>query len=124
MRYRPWRFPARDHLRRPDDFRALRRDGRIIRHPVLHLSFRANGLEHNRYGFIISKQIGRAVVRNQLRRRLREIIRLKRETIATGYDVVLIARPEAAGKPYVELVRIIDELLSRSGLLRSSAMQR
>ncbi len=118
MRDRLWRFPARDHLRRHDDFRALRRDGRVIRHPMLHLSFRANNLEHNRYGFIISKQIGGAVVRNQLRRRLREIIRLKRAAIKTGYDIALIARPEAAAKPYAELVRIIDELLGRAGLLQ------
>jgi len=113
-----WRFPARDHLRRPQDFQDLRRSGRVVRHAALHLSFKSNGLEHNRYGWIISRQVGGAVVRNRLRRQLREIMRLRRRRLVTGYDIVLIARPAVIGKPYADLARIVDELLERAGLLR------
>lgn len=115
---RTWRFPSRDHLRRPQDFHSLRRDGRVIRHPVLNLSLRPNSLEHNRYGFVVGRQVGGAVVRNRIRRRLREVIRSRRPRISVGYDFVLIARPMIVGQPYAELVRIVDELLERAGLLR------
>lgn len=110
------RFPHRDHLRRAEDFQRLRRDGRAVRHPALMMSWMPNNLPHNRYGFIVSKQVGNAVIRNRIRRLARESVRQRRGRIAAGYDIVFIARQPIAGQPFASVDRIVDELMVRAGL--------
>jgi RNase P protein component len=78
-----------------------------------------NDLDHNRYGFVTSKKLGGAVVRNRTRRRLREIAR---ETPArTGFDVVLSAKTIAAKAEFAELRTSVSRLLAKGGLLAEDA---
>ncbi len=63
-------------LRRRADFGSVYERGRILNDPLLVLRVSPNELSHNRYGFVVSKRVGGAVVRNRVRRRLQEIVRL------------------------------------------------
>lgn len=69
---------------------------------------------------MVSRKVGNAVVRNRVRRRLREALRARvRERGASaqgpaGVDLVIIARPEAAGSSYAELRDSLDRALERS----------
>jgi RNase P protein component len=63
-------------LRRRADFASVYDRGRILNDPLLVLRVSPNGLSHNRYGFVVSKRVGGAVVRNRVRRRLQEVVRL------------------------------------------------
>jgi len=63
----------------------------------------------------VGKKIGGAVVRNQVKRRLREIVRLT--PVASGWDMVIIARQPAAAARYATLKKTYDELLKKAGLL-------
>ncbi len=108
-------------LHKTEDFARVRQHGRVYTHSDLLLSLAPNSLDHNRYGFITSKRLGKAVVRNRVRRRLRESIRHLHPHLSTGYDVVLIARPGAALQPFSALHRIIEGLARRSPLLDTSA---
>ena len=81
---------------------------------VLVLRALPNGLELSRYGFTISRRVGKAVVRNRVKRLLREILRKIR--LQPGWDMVFIARIPAAGADYRELGKSVTELLSRAGL--------
>jgi len=74
-------------------FQQLRDEGRKGQHSLLFFSYLPNDLEHNRYGFIVTKRLGQAVVRNRVRRRLREVVRLLHPYILQGYDMVFIPRP-------------------------------
>lgn len=76
-----------------------------------------NGLPHSRFGFVVSGRVGKAVVRNRVRRRLREAIRRRLAQIEKGYDVVIIARPEVAVTSHDKLVEALDGLLRRAGVL-------
>jgi ribonuclease P protein component len=71
-----------------------------------------------RYGFVIAKRVGNAVVRNRVRRRLREILRSL--PINEGFDVVITARPEAAEVSFADLRTELTLLLKRSRLLTNA----
>jgi ribonuclease P protein component len=74
-----------------------------------------NGLGSTRYGFAVGRRVGKAVVRNRIKRRLREILR--KTSLSPGWDVVLIARIPAAQADYHRLEKSVLALLMRAGLL-------
>jgi ribonuclease P protein component len=71
-----------------------------------------------RVGIVVSKKVGNAVVRNRVRRRLREILRRMH---LPASDLMVIARPEAADADFHELARDLMRALDKSGLLRHRA---
>ena len=74
-----------------------------------------NGLSLSRYGFSVSKRVGKAVIRNRVKRLLREILRLT--PLEPGWDIIFIARPAAATADYASLKKSVEGLLLRVGLL-------
>ena len=74
-----------------------------------------NSLSFSRYGFIVSKRVGKAVQRNRVKRLLREILR--QTPVKPGWDIVFIARPEAAKASYAELGDMISGLLYQANLI-------
>jgi ribonuclease P protein component len=110
-------LPRHLRLRRPQDFETVRREGSRWQGRGLTLNARPNNLPNSRYGFVVSGRVGKAVVRNQVKRRLREAIRQWLPALATGYDVVLIAHTPAAQASYQELESETGKLLRRAGIL-------
>ncbi len=104
-------------LRHRQDFARLRREGKTLRHPYFMLSYAPNALAHNRYGFITSKHLGKAVARNRVRRLLREVIRHNHSFIYSGYDIVIIARSKIMEQPFDSIERNVCEQLKRAKLL-------
>lgn len=104
-------------LRRAEDFQRLRQVGTVYRHHLLLLSFSPNELAHNRYGFIVGKQVGNAVTRNRTRRRLREAVRALDPQLKPGYDIALIARQPLAEQPFSIVARTVNELFRRAELV-------
>jgi len=81
-----------------------------------------NELEFSRCGFSVAKDVGKAVVRNRVRRLFREVIRIT--SIKPGWDIVLIARPAAVTADYHEVKRSIEKLLFRARLINENEMVR
>lgn len=97
--------------------------GRIFNDPLLVLRTLPNNLPHNRYGFVTSKRLGGAVVRNRVRRRLQEIVRLGDGpgVMGQGYDVLLSTKVAAASAKYEELTASVRRLYAKGGLLTDEA---
>lgn len=90
-------------LRRNEDFNRLYRRGNASYNRHFKLIGRRNGKNRNRYGFSLSKKLGKAHVRNLLKRRLREIVRIHADSFPNGYDFVFVPRNEAVALSYAEL---------------------
>jgi len=77
-----------------------------------------NGLEISRFAFVVSTKVDkRAIKRNLIKRRLREIIRLRLKKIRPGYDILLIAKKEILDLKYDELEKEVEMLLKKMKLL-------
>jgi ribonuclease P protein component len=107
----------KQRLSKGRDFGAVYHRGRALAHPLVVLRLLPNQLPYSRYGFAVSKTVGKAVVRNQVRRRLREGIRTL--LVQPGWDIVVIARPKAVAADFHTLREATAGLLSRAKVLTS-----
>ncbi len=104
-------------LRRSEDFRHVRATAsRPWSHPLMVLYATPNGLEHSRVGVTTGKRIGNSVVRNRVRRRIREAIRVHYPDLRPGQDVVLIARAASVDADWPSIAAAVAMLLNRSDL--------
>lgn len=113
-------LPKRHRLAKATDVRRVYDEGRCWSNRLLVLCKRPNGLAHSRYAFSVSRRVGKAVVRNRVRRRLREAIRPYLDLLAEGWDVMIIARRDAAKADFWTVERALTELLVSSGLFSSA----
>ena len=104
-------FPRASRLVRRVEFDAVYRDGRRRTSREFTVFLRPNGLEVSRFGWSIKKALGSAVRRNRIRRRTREIVRLHRQEIAPGWDIVIHPRSSVATAKYTELTQDLLTLL-------------
>ncbi len=98
-------------------FRRLYSKGQSAVSPYLAIYVRRTGRKENRLGLTVSTKLGHAVVRNRVRRRLREIYRLHEDQIAAGVDLVVVARVRAAHATYWQLDESFVRLCAKLGVL-------
>lgn len=123
-------LPKPNRLARRRDFAAVYGRKKSWANPLLVLHVRWHpkenaGAETRRFGFSVSKKVGKAHDRNGVKRRLREICRLvgnpsDGEAWRQGFDAVFVARSESAHASYTELGNAVRELGRRGGVLRAT----
>ena len=79
---------------------------------------RKNGTDTNRVGITVSKKLGHAVVRNRVRRRLREVYRLNENKFQPGWDIVVVARSKAVSADFGKLTGAYLHLAEKAGILQ------
>ena len=104
-------------LSRPKDFAALQGDGTIRSHPLLAARFLTDRSRDDPVRLVDRATLGGAVVRNRIRRRLREVLRVMAPSFQPGWDVLIIARPAVVDASHDEMVEAVRRLLQRGGVL-------
>ena len=84
----------------------------------LVLYARPNRSSANRVGITVSKKLGHAVVRNRIRRRLREVYRLNEDKFLPGYDIVVVARSRCISASFQKLTGAYLALAEKAGILK------
>ena len=87
----------------------------------LVLYARKNRTEGNRVGITVSKKLGKAHVRNRVRRRIREVYRLNEEKFLPGWDIVVVARSRCVEAPFHKLTEGYLALAQKAGILKDGA---
>jgi ribonuclease P protein component len=110
-------LPRGQRLRTNQEFQRVYRRGTSWAHPLVALHVLPQHAGH-RIGISVSKKVGKAVCRNRVRRRLREIVRARLPEWLGGFDAVLVVRAAAAEAEFGQLEQAVDELSRRARLRR------
>lgn len=107
-----------NRLRRKRDVDNVFKKGKTIAGKLIFLKIIKNNLNNSRFGFVISTKISKkAVIRNKIKRQLREIIRKNLPNIKPGFDVLIIAKPEIIDKKYQDIKEEVERLLNKARTL-------
>jgi len=106
-------------LTKAKDFKKVNAFGRSLFCRFFRVKYLANNLALSRIAIVTSTKISKkATVRNRVRRKLREIIRLNLAKIKPGYDIVIFAQISALAKNYQELQQELFTLLNKAKLIK------
>jgi len=107
-------------LKKSRQFQEVYRQGNSRVSSFLVVYWLENESGYNRYGFSLSKKVGKAVVRNRLRRQLKELIRRWLDPcLKQGFDVIIIARPYLVRLDFWGMKADLTELLRQTSLLKT-----
>jgi len=112
---RPQAFPKEYRLLRRSEFRQVYEAGQRRSAPIGVIFFRPNGLSVTRLGITAPTKLGGAVLRNRVKRRVREVFRLNRLTIPAGWDIVVNPREAMATVEFSTLAQELLRLFPRHG---------
>ena len=104
-------------LTRSEDFKRVRRSGKSYAHPLVVLIVQSNNQPRVKIGVAAGRTVGTAVYRNRAKRLLREAMRTLLPDIASGLDLILIARPGLVSATLEDTRRALLNLLQRARIL-------
>jgi len=112
---RRFSFTKADRILKRSEFLRLSGSGKKIQNPYFILLFSPGRFERIRLGVTVSKRVGKAVIRNRIKRYAREYFRLNRSDVPGHWDLLLIAKKEAAGLNASDTFLSLKEIFGRIG---------
>ncbi|MEB3198588.1 MAG: ribonuclease P protein component [Candidatus Sericytochromatia bacterium] len=118
-------LPAAERLRKNHDFRVVFAQGRSFGGPFFSLRVRQTPEvpTSRAFGFSLSRKVGKAVLRNRLKRQLRDILRRLGPQLGFGFQLVCQVKPQAAEASYAELRQAMMVQCQRAGLMQPVATE-
>jgi len=103
-------------LSKTSEFKKVFSEGRRIEDKNLIIFILKNNYGINRLGIIVKKETGKAVVRNKIKRRLREAFRLINKKLSPGYDIIMLAKINIRESGYFEICHDLESLFNKGKL--------
>lgn len=111
-------LPTQNRLKRKKEFQKVFNKGKGFKEGFLFFKIVKNNLKVSRFGFVVSKNFSKkAVIRNQIKRRLRKLVGAKLTKIKKGIDGVLVTQPGLETKDFWETEEIINKLFKKAGMI-------
>ena len=108
-------FNRTQGLKKDSDFRKVYKHGKSFASRYLVMYILNNKSEHSRIGISVSKKVGKAIIRNKVRRRIKEAYRLNiDENVKIGYDIVFIARVAIKDAEYKDIEKSMKHLVKKA----------
>jgi ribonuclease P protein component len=107
-----------DRLRKNYEFKYVYNNGKVYSNNLLVMYIVENKSNYNKVGFSVSKKVGNSVVRNKVKRRIKECFRLNSINIKKGYNIVFVSRVRAKDAVYKELEKAMISIFKKSQLLK------
>jgi ribonuclease P protein component len=106
---------GQQYLRDTREYSRVHQQGAVYRRRGLNLKVAGNDMDYSRWGLVVSKKVGSAVVRNRVKRVLREILR--QTDLKPGWDIVIVTRPYINSMNYEEIKSQVNVMLKEAGLI-------
>jgi len=103
-------------LSKTSEFKKVFSEGRRIESKNLIIFILKSDYNFNRPGIIIKKETGKAVVRNKIKRQLREAFRLINKKLSPGYDIIILAKNDIKESDYFEIYHDLGNLFYKGKL--------
>jgi ribonuclease P protein component len=112
-------LPKENRLKKEKEFEAVFKGGRTLKGKSVFLRYLINGTDKTKVGFVVSKKISKlAVERNKAKRRMREIVRLRKNSLKDGLSIVIVSLPQIKGMTYQEIKEDLGNILSKDELIK------
>lgn len=105
-------------IRRSTEFKKAYSRGKNYWNRNFTLYIKKNNLNYTRFGIVVTKKLGKAVVRNKIKRRIREINKELLPYIHEGYDIVLIPKKNTVDLSFEELKKSVEHIYNLAGILK------
>jgi len=104
-------------LSKTSEFKKVFSEGRRIEGKNLIIFILKNDYNFNRPGIIIKKETGKAVIRNKIKRWLKEAFQLKNKKLSPGYDIIMLAKNNIKESDYFDICHDLENLFYKGKLL-------
>jgi len=102
-------------LNKKKDFKKLAKNGQSFFTPEFGFKILKNGLGYNRYGIVVNLKVDkRAVVRNKIRRRIRDIIKENEKNLQKGFDIMVLTRGSIKDLDFQEIKDKMEKLFKKA----------
>ncbi|MCK8826837.1 ribonuclease P protein component [Natroniella acetigena] len=105
-------------LKKTYEFRKVYKKGKSVANRLLVLYVLFTGDSNRRVGYSVTKKVGNAVVRNRVKRVLREVYRHNNSKLVSGIDLVLIARKPIVNASYQQIENRLNHLFRKAKILK------
>lgn len=109
--------PKINTIKKNCEFQQIFEKGHSINGRYLVVYFLHNQFETHRFGFCVGKKLGSAVMRNRMKRLLREAVRVVYRPQNSGWDIVLVARKPILTARYQDIIKDYEHILLKTGIL-------
>ena len=111
-------LPKANRLKKKKDFERVFKTGKGFKESFLVFQAAKNNLKNSRFGFVVGKSVSKkTTTRNKIKRRLRELVRIKIKKIKKGIDGVFVAKPGLETKDFWEIEKTMNQLFKRAKIL-------